>query len=115
MTVFDRFRAPLDAAEAARRRRAGLNCREEALLLRWGYPFVMDAFRFHLTLTSRLDEAGLAQERAFAEAMLNGVAAPLFVDAVTVMVEPAAGAPFRVLRRCAFALPAGSSPAAPGV
>jgi len=55
-----------------------------------------------------------ARERAFAGAML-GAAAALFVDAVTVAIEPAAGAPFRILRRCPFAPPAGPSPAAPGI
>jgi len=44
-----------------------------------------------------------------------GAAAALFVDAVTVAIEPAAGAPFRILRRCPFAPPAGPRPAAPGI
>ena len=107
VAAFDRFRAPATEAELARRRRAGLSARHEALLLRWGYPYVMDTFRFHMTLTERLDEEGLARERAEAEAMLAGPAPSLFIDAVTVMVEPVAGEAFRVLRRCEFALPAG--------
>lgn len=49
------FRAPPDAAELARRRRTRLSPRQEANLLRWGYPYVMDEFRFHLTLTGALD------------------------------------------------------------
>ncbi|MYE01203.1 MAG: DUF1045 domain-containing protein [Alphaproteobacteria bacterium] len=108
VAAFDRFRAPPGAAELARRRRAGLNPREEALLRRWGYPYVMDAFRFHLTLTGRLDEAGLASERAEAKALLGEAALPLFVDAVTVAVEPAEGAAFRLLQRFEFGKPGGS-------
>ena len=107
VAAFDRFRAPPSEAELARRRRAGLSPHQEALLLRWGYPYAMDAFRFHLTLTERLDEEGLARERVEAKAMFAGPAPSLFVDAVTVMVEPAAGEAFRILRRCEFALPAG--------
>ncbi len=108
VAAFDRFRAPPTDAELARRRRAGLSARQEALLLRWGYPYVMEAFRFHMTLTERLDEAGLASERALAGAMLGEAAAPLAVDAATIMVEPSEGDAFRVLRRFAFALPAGA-------
>ena len=107
VAAFDGFRAPATEAELTRRRRTGLSARHEALLLRWGYPYVMDAFRFHMTLTERLDKEGLARERAEAEAMFAGPALSLFVDAVTVTVEPAAGEAFRVLRRCEFALPAG--------
>ena len=41
--------------ERERRRSPGLSARQEALLDRWGYPFVLDEFRFHMTLTRRLD------------------------------------------------------------
>ena len=110
VAAFDRFRAPLTDTEAASRRRAGLSPRQEALLRRWGYPHVMEAFRFHLTLTDRLDEAGAARERAAAEAMLGETAHSFSVDAVTVAVEPADGEAFRVLRRCGLASPAGVRP-----
>lgn len=102
VAAFDRFRAPASEAELARRLNAGLSRREEALLRRWGYPYVMEAFRFHLTLTDRLDDAGLRRERARAEAMLGEAAAPLLIDAVTVTVEPADGAAFRILQRFEF-------------
>lgn len=52
----DRFRRPPNEAELARRRAQGLSPRQEALLRRWGYPYVMEAFRFHMTLTQRLEE-----------------------------------------------------------
>ena len=38
----DRHRAPLAPAEAARRRAPGLSRRQEAMLRRWGYPYVME-------------------------------------------------------------------------
>ena len=109
VAAFDRFRAPGTEAELARRLSAGLSPREEALLRRWGYPYVMGAFRFHLTLTERLDEAGLDRERALAESMLGEAAPPLFIDAVTVTVEPADGAAFRILRRFEFGKQDGSA------
>lgn len=53
----DAFRASASEAELARRRSARLSARQEALLLAWGYPYVMEEFRFHLTLSGRLPEA----------------------------------------------------------
>ena len=50
----DAFRAPAGEAELARRRKVGLSARQEALLVQWGYPYVLDEFRFHLTLSGRL-------------------------------------------------------------
>lgn len=50
----DAFRAPASEAELVRRRSAGLNARQEALMRAWGYPYVMEEFRFHLTLSGRL-------------------------------------------------------------
>jgi len=52
----DRFRAPATEAELARRRQANLSPRQDALLLEWGYPYVMEEFRFHMTLSGRLDK-----------------------------------------------------------
>ena len=54
VTRLDDFRAPAGADELARRRAAGLSPDEDANLVRWGYPYVLDRFRFHVTLTGRL-------------------------------------------------------------
>lgn len=50
------LRAPLTAAEIARRQPERLSPRQRDLLDRWGYPHVMEEFRFHLTLTDALDD-----------------------------------------------------------
>ena len=50
----DHLRAALGEAEIARRRPERLSVRQRALLERWGYPYVMEEFRFHLTLTGYL-------------------------------------------------------------
>ena len=56
VTELDHFRAPLTDRERKRRVAQGLSARQEALLDRWGYPFVLDEFLFHMTLTRRLDD-----------------------------------------------------------
>jgi putative phosphonate metabolism protein len=52
---FDSFRAPLTPEDRARRNPSRLTPRQRDYLDRWGYPYVMEDFRFHLTLTGRLD------------------------------------------------------------
>jgi putative phosphonate metabolism protein len=58
--AFDAFRAPLTPQDRARRKPEMLTPRQRGHLDRWGYPYVMDEFRFHLTLTGRIDAAARA-------------------------------------------------------
>jgi putative phosphonate metabolism protein len=51
---FDSFRAPLTPGDRARRNPSDLTPRQREYLYRWGYPYVMEEFRFHMTLTGRL-------------------------------------------------------------
>jgi putative phosphonate metabolism protein len=54
VTQFDRFRAPLTDSERARRLNSSLTPRQTAHVERWGYPYVFEDFRFHMTLTGRV-------------------------------------------------------------
>ena len=51
---FDKFRAPLSDKDIAKRRERRLTPEQDALMLRWGYPYVMQEFKFHMTLTGPL-------------------------------------------------------------
>lgn len=57
----DGFRAPLNAAELARRRPETLSLRQRALLDAFGYPYVLEQFQFHMTLTGRLTDMSIQQ------------------------------------------------------
>ena len=58
LAAFDSFRAPLSASDRAKRiASGGLNARQIELLDRYGYPYVMEEFRFHMTVTDRLSDA----------------------------------------------------------
>lgn len=100
---FDRFRAPPEAADLARRLAAGLTPRQESLLRAWGYPYVLDQFRFHLTLSGKLPQA---QRLRVMEAVrplvdkLNGAPPP--VDGICLFEQATPGAPFQVLARIGF-------------
>jgi putative phosphonate metabolism protein len=101
--TFDRFRAPLDEAEIARRRASGLTARQDRHLLRWGYPYVLDDFCFHMTLTERLQPP----ERDQVLAILAGRAAPvcakpLTIDAIAIFEQPSRDAPFTLRGRFPF-------------
>ena len=64
VTRLDLFRADLTAQEIARRRPERLTPRQRMLLDQWGYPHVLDEFRFHLTLTDSVpapDRAAVAE------------------------------------------------------
>lgn len=66
----DPFRAPAGQAELDRRRANGLSEQQDRNLTTWGYPFVMEDFRFHITLSSKLSKPELAQTRAVLETQL---------------------------------------------
>jgi putative phosphonate metabolism protein len=95
VTAFDGFRAPPTEAELARRDSASLTPRQRELLEAWGYPYVLDEFRFHLTVTDRIP----AGRQAAVERTLNGwfaasLGATVPVDALALFTEAEPGAPF---------------------
>lgn len=95
VAYFERCRAPLTEAERARRLGAGLTERQVELVDLFGYPYVMEEFRFHMTLTDRLDDADRAIIQPAADAYFaEALAAPLVVDRVVLYHEPEPGAPF---------------------
>jgi len=57
VTAFDAFRAPLTERDRARRNPHDLTPRQRDYLDRWGYPYVAEEYRFHMTLTGRLNAA----------------------------------------------------------
>ncbi len=96
VTELDDLRAPPGEAELARRR-TGLDARETELLALHGYPYVLERFRFHMTLTGPVDTAtGERVSGALASdvARLNREA-PLSLDRLCLFVEQTRGAPFQ--------------------
>ena len=101
----DGFRCTPSAAELARRRSAGLSERQERHLLDWGYPYVLEDFRFHMTLTERLSATDVDRlEAAAVEHFAPVLAAPVLIDGLALFEEPAPGAPFLATRHFPFPL-----------
>lgn len=94
------LRAPLSEAEIARRRPEALSPRQRELLHRWGYPYVMEEFRFHLTLTDRLADPAPAMA-ALASHFADAVPRPFVIEDLCLFGEDAAGR-FHLLHRYAL-------------
>ncbi|WP_417434125.1 DUF1045 domain-containing protein [Hoeflea sp.] len=102
--AFEPLRAPLSDREIERRNPEALSSGELRNLMRWGYPYVFDCFRFHMTLTNRLPEPDITRIAAAAEThFAPALAGPVAVRALTLFVEPEPGAPFQIHSRMPLA------------
>jgi putative phosphonate metabolism protein len=102
VAALDRFRAPPTEAERAKRRPERLDPRGRALLDRWGYPYVFEAFRFHMTLTDALPDADRdAWHRRLSDAYTASGPEPLLIESVCLLTQDGSE-PFRLLARLPF-------------
>jgi putative phosphonate metabolism protein len=98
--AFEPLRAPLSEKGIERRNPESLSSAELRNLMRWGYPYVFNQFRFHMTLTTRLSEPDITRIANAASAhFAPALAAPIKVGALTLFVEPEPGAPFEIHSR----------------
>lgn len=103
VTRFEPFRAPLTEAEIARRHPERLTPRQCALLDAFGYPYVLEEFRFHMTLSGDLPPEDLARLRAAAgDWFTPHLPRPFRIDALCLYGEDEAGR-FHLLSRHALA------------
>jgi len=85
----DSIRAPLDQAEMTRRCSVPLSERQMLLLARWGYPYVMEEFQFHMTLAGPLDDSEVDKVRPALERHFSPLTAqPMHVDALSLFHQP---------------------------
>lgn len=96
----DEFRAPPTEAELARRRQSRLSPAHEAMLERWGYPYVFAEWFFHMTLTRRLTPEEKAVFRPAAEAWFAAVLdRPRRVSDICLFTQAGLDAPFQIAER----------------
>lgn len=84
VTGLDRFRAAAPPEEIAKRRAAGLTEAQEALLVAWGYPYVLEEFRMHLTLTGPDPSPGVETR---AREVFGPLAGPYVMDRLSLVGE----------------------------
>lgn len=94
--TFEPFRAQPSAAERERRLKGGhLSPRQVELMDRFGYPYVFEQFRLHMTLTDRLPEHEREAYMRAAAAHFGALAeAETMLDRLVLFHEPEPGAPF---------------------
>ncbi|HEY2227821.1 MAG TPA: DUF1045 domain-containing protein [Xanthobacteraceae bacterium] len=99
VTALDRFRRPMAAAERSKRLAAGLSQSQTAHLDRWGYPYVLEESRFHMTLTGRIE----SDRRRAIHALLRDAFArhcgtgPIALDRLALVRQDEPQARFRVV------------------
>jgi putative phosphonate metabolism protein len=100
VAAFDRFRAPLTDADRARRLAAGLTARQTELLERWGYPYVLDQFRFHMTLAGPIADGEREAIAASLAKAFDGLARDhLELGAISLMRQDDTAGAFYVVAR----------------
>jgi hypothetical protein len=102
--AFDRFRRPLTSHEREQRLGAGLSERQIENLDRWGYPYVFEDFRFHLTLTGPLDAERRASILALLQARFSDINGEhsLPITQLALVRQDARSMPFRVVGQAAL-------------
>lgn len=97
---FEPFRAPLSEADIARRKPEKLTATQRANLHTWGYPYVFDEFRFHMTLTGQVptDRAD-PMHAVLIERFSHLVDRPLPIGGLALFREDERGGPFLVQSR----------------
>lgn len=97
VAIFDRLRAPLSEVEFSRRDPDKLSTSQLRNLQNWGYPYVFDEFRFHMTLTGHVEVPDRPRMKAALDRHFQPVLAePLDIDHLAIFIERERGAPFEV-------------------
>ena len=101
---FDGFRAPLTGADRSRRLAAHLTARQIGHVERWGYPYVFEDFRFHMTLTGALSAD---RQEPMLSYLQDGLAyshggGPIKIDRLALLRQDHPGARFVVLAHSAI-------------
>lgn len=88
----DPLRAELTEREITRRNPGALSPRQQELLVEFGYPYALDEFRLHVTLSEQLGDDEREATHRVAESYFAGkVPAPWRIDQLCLLAEDAQG------------------------
>jgi Protein of unknown function (DUF1045) len=101
--AFEPFRAPLTEADIARRRRANLSAIQDERLLSFGYPYIFEDFRFHMTLTGAVkDEPLRGRIVAALQDHFRCFAGPHNFWGLSLFKQDNRAEPFKIIKQSAF-------------
>lgn len=98
----DHLRAPLTEDELGKRNAAGLSARQAIYLAGYGYPFVLDEFRAHFTLSDRLPNASVLKTELNDLLIGHVGAASITVDELALFKQAAPDARFHIIARASL-------------
>ena len=101
---FEAFRVPMTPEQIAQYKENKLTIHQEQMLKHWGYPYVMEEFRFHMSVTDRIEDS---DERDRVRAEIAKIAAPvigkpLSVSALTLFRQTGGNEPMVQVERIPF-------------
>ena len=96
------LRAPPPIDSIDRRIVPGMSARQISLLREWGYPYVLDEYRFHMTLSDSLDDANARASIISEWTARIDTLGPMPVHGAAIFIEPEPGAPFTLWQRLPF-------------
>ena len=97
---FDSFRAPATEDEIANRLHDKMPEREREHVRRWGYPYVFDTWKFHMSLTGSLPKESLPPlEKILTQRFSSACGQPVLVNSICIFHEPAPGSPLHLFER----------------
>jgi hypothetical protein len=103
VTGFDRFRAPLDETDRDRRNSNDWSRQEALFFEEFGYPYVLSAFQFHITIAGPLHGVEMEQvEAALAPHLAAFTAYPTNIETLSLLGEPKGGGAFELVSRHPF-------------
>ena len=91
---FEKYRAPLTEADIQRRDPARLSEREISNMERYGYPYILDDFNFHMTLSGRNDHYDSAYLRWLDHLYQSMVVSVPVLDRLCIFYQPDRDTPF---------------------
>ncbi len=102
--AFEAYREPLTDTQIENYKQNRLTVHQEQMLEHWGYPYVMEEFRFHMSVTDRIDDAS---EREAVMTAMEKLAAPVIgkpvvVRDLVVFAQPAVDQPMAPVERIPF-------------
>lgn len=101
LEYFEPQRAPLSEYDRTRRLQAPLSPEQLKALDQFGYPYILENFRFHITLTQRIKDA---ERRASVQQLLTDIfdrawTEPHVIDAISILRQDDRQQPFKVIER----------------
>ena len=102
VTKFEKYRAPLNAADIERRDPDSLSESELASLHRYGYPYVLDDFNFHMTLSGQNNHDDNTYFEWLQKLYAAMVTKTPLLDRLCVFHQPDRQSPFLRIEECRF-------------